>query len=55
MNKVNWTFSDYLNQIFMLSEIAEIPGVEADRSALIDEMWARYPTECKAIGLTDHA
>jgi hypothetical protein len=49
----SWSFSQYVEEIITLSEIAEIPGIEESRAALITEMWAKFPNECVAIGLTD--
>jgi hypothetical protein len=49
----HWTFANYIEEIIMLSEISEIPGVEDKRLALISEAWDRYPGECEALGLRD--
>jgi len=53
MAKDSMTFDQYLNEIFNLSEISEIPGVKSTIDALIKTMWEKYPKECKAIGLED--
>jgi hypothetical protein len=48
-----WSFSDFIEEIILLSEITEVPGVEQARSRLLLEVWRRYPSECQAMGLTD--
>lgn len=48
-----WTFSDFIEEIIVLSEITEVPGVEETRSSLLLEVWRRFPDQCKAMGLTD--
>jgi len=53
MAKDSMTFDQYLNEIFNLSEISEIPGIKTAIDALIKEMWGKYPKECEAIGLED--
>jgi hypothetical protein len=53
MKRSNWTFSEYIEEIILLSEIAEIPGMTAKRSKLIGEVWQRYPEVCEAFGLLD--
>jgi hypothetical protein len=55
VGKAHWTFEDYLEQIFALSAINEVPGIEQQRLALIEEVWQFYPQECVELGLTDHA
>jgi hypothetical protein len=53
MAKNSMTFEQYLQEIFDLSEISEIPGVKTAIDALIKSMWEKYPEKCKEIGLTD--
>jgi hypothetical protein len=53
MVRETWSFSTYLEEIFLLSEIAEIPGIKTKTAELIREMWVKFPTECEAIGLRD--
>jgi len=53
MAKDSMTFDQYLNEIFNLSEISEIPGVKTAIDALIKTMWEKYPKECESIGLED--
>ena len=53
MTRSNWTFEQYIEEVIMLSEIAEIPGVKAKRSELIREVWNRYPDQCEDLGLRD--
>jgi len=53
MAKNSMTFEQYLQEIFHLSEIREIPGVKTAIEALIKAMWEKYPKECEAIGLRD--
>lgn len=47
------TFKTYLEQIFSLSEIIEVPGIKEQHNNLIKEMWHKFPVECAALGLTD--
>lgn len=49
----HWTFQDFIEEIISLSEITEVPGISGQRSQLIKEVWRRFPTECKHLGLTD--
>lgn len=51
----DWTFSQYIEEIVMLSEILEIPGVKQKRTELIAEVWDRFPQECEDLGLRDGA
>jgi hypothetical protein len=53
MVKNSMTFEQYLQEIFDLSEISEIPGIKAKIDTLIKLMWEKYPDECEAIGLKD--
>ena len=48
-----WGFADYIEEVIMLSEIIEIPGMESKRKELIREVWQRYPKECEELGLRD--
>jgi hypothetical protein len=48
-----WSFSDFIEEIILLSEITEVPGVDETRSRLLQEVWRRFPSECQAMGLTD--
>jgi hypothetical protein len=48
-----WSFSDFIEEIILLSEITEVPGVDETRSRLLQEAWRRFPSECQAMGLTD--
>ena len=50
-----WTFSNYIEEIVLLSEIIEIPGMKEKRSELISEVWDRFPQECEDLGLRDRA
>ena len=52
MSKQDWTFRDYLEEIFYISEI---PGMKQKHAEMISEMWDKFPLECEAIGLTDRA
>jgi len=49
----HWTFQDFIEEIIDLSEFIEVPGTTERRSNLIKEVWKRFPTECKQLGLTD--
>ena len=51
--KDRWTFNRYMEEVFHLSEIDEIPGIAQARDELIKEMWKKFPSECKSVGLTD--
>ena len=53
MKRSDWTFASYIEEIVMLSEIIEIPGMKAKRDELIREVWGKYPGECEALGLRD--
>jgi len=53
MQRNAWTFSQYIEEIVLLSEIIEIPGMAAKRVELIREVWKKYPTECYDLGLRD--
>ncbi len=53
MSRANWTFSQYIEEIVMISEIIEIPGMKQKRDDLIKEVWERYPAECQDLGLRD--
>ena len=53
MKRLDWTFASYIEEIVMLSEIIEIPGMKAKRDELIREVWGKYPSECEALGLRD--
>jgi len=50
-----WDFNRFVEEVIHLSEISEVPGIAEARDKLIQEMWARFPTECRAMGLTDGA
>ena len=52
MRKENWGFKDYVEQLYALSEIIEVPGIVEARQALIKELFEKFPAECKALGLT---
>ena len=52
MRKDDWGFREYIEQIFALSEIQEVPGIQEARTELIKEVWQKFPAECKALGLT---
>ena len=53
MTRTDWTFSQYIEEIVMISEIIEIPGMKQKRDDLIKEVWERYPAECQDLGLRD--
>jgi hypothetical protein len=53
MKRAGWSFEQYIEEIIMLSEIIEIPGVKAKRTELISEVWEYYPQECVELGLRD--
>ena len=52
MRKEDWGFREFIEQIFALSEIVEVPGIQEARTELIKEVWQKFPAECKALGLT---
>lgn len=54
MRRDSWTFANYIEEIILLSEIIEIPGIKQKRIDLIKEVWDKYPTECEDLGLTDY-
>lgn len=49
----HWTFTDFIEEVIALSEIVEEQGVQETRSQLLQEVWRRFPSECKALGLKD--
>jgi hypothetical protein len=53
METSHWTFVDFIEEVIYLSEITEVPGIQGRRSDLLQEVWRRFPDECKALGLTD--
>jgi len=53
MVRENWSFSTYIEEIFALSEINEIPGIKQKIAELIREVWGKFPNECKDLGLRD--
>jgi hypothetical protein len=53
MTRDKWTFGDYIEEIIALSEILEIPGIQAKRSELLKEVWKKFPQECYDLGLRD--
>ena len=52
-NRDSWTFSNYIEEIVMISEIIEIPGMKDKRTTLISEVWDKFPSECEDLGLRD--
>lgn len=46
-----WTFATYIEEIVMLSEIQEIPGIKQKIAELIKEAWIKFPKECEDLGL----
>lgn len=54
-NRDSWTFSNYIEEIIMISEIIEIPGMKDKRTMLIREVWDKFPSECEDLGLRDGA
>lgn len=53
-SKDKWDFRRFMEEVFSLSEIDEVPGIRQARNELIAEMWRRFPMECEAVGLTDN-
>ena len=53
-SKDRWDFKRFIEEIFHLSEIDEVPGIREARNELINEVWGRFPSECRALGLTDN-
>jgi hypothetical protein len=51
MTRQDWNFTQYMEEIFHLSEIQEIPGIASRITVLINEVWLRYPDQCEEIGL----
>lgn len=51
-SKDRWDFRRFMEEVFHLSEIDEVPGISEARKELIAEMWKRFPEDCKAVGLT---
>jgi len=48
-----WSFDMYYNVVIIMSDIIEVYGADLVRMVLLTEMWARFPNECTANGLTD--
>ena len=53
MTRQNWSFSTYIEEILDLSQISEIPGIKVKIVELLCEVWAKFPNECKDLGLRD--
>lgn len=53
-SKDRWDFRRFMEEVFSLSEIDEVPGIRQARNELIAEMWKRFPLECETVGLTDY-
>lgn len=51
-SKDKWDFRRFMEEVFHLSEIDEVPGIREARNELIKEMWKRFPEDCEAVGLT---
>lgn len=51
----DWSFANYIEEIVLISEIIEIPGMKQKRDELIAEVWDRFPGECEDLGLRDRA
>jgi len=51
MRKEDWGFKDYIEQLYALSEIIEVPGIQEAREVLIKELFQKFPVECEALGL----
>ena len=54
MKRDGWSFSNYIEEIVLISEIIEIPGMASKRKELIMEVWDKFPEECEQLGLTDY-
>ena len=54
MKRENWTFSNYIEEIVLISEIIEIPGMDTKRKELVIEVWDKFPEECERLGLTEY-
>lgn len=48
----DWTFSQLMEELFLLSEVSEIDSVQDDIRKLIKVMWTQYPTESADVKLT---
>lgn len=48
----DWTFSQLMEELFLLSEACEIDSVQDDIRKLIKLMWTQYPTESANANLT---
>ena len=51
MRKEDWGFKDYIEQLYALSEIIEVPGIQEAREVLIKELFQKFHVECEALGL----
>lgn len=50
-SRTDWTFSQYIEEIVLISEILEVPGMKQKRSELIAEVWQKYPEHCEELDL----
>lgn len=53
-SKDYWSFERFIEEIIHLSEISEVPGIAEARDALLNDVWRKYPAECRELGLTDN-
>lgn len=51
--RTDWKFADYIEELFLISEIIVIPGMRDKYNELKSEVWDRFPQECEDIGLLD--
>lgn len=54
MKRDGWSFSNYIEEIVLISEIIEIPGMASKRKELVMEVWDKFPDDCASLGLTKY-
>lgn len=54
MKRQDWSFSNYIEEIVLISEIIEIPGMDFKRKELVMEVWDKFPADCEQLGLTKY-
>ena len=53
MKRADWAFSDYIEEIVAVCELAGVPGMAEKRDILLREVWARFPEQCEQLGLVE--
>jgi hypothetical protein len=48
----SYSFSEYVEELVLISEIIEIPGMRQKRDDLIRVMLEVYPDQCEELGIS---